>query len=46
MARADALFRWEQDRFDIRLGAAAPAPGAAEGLRHAVAALAAGRRAS
>jgi len=46
MARADALFRWEQDRFDIRLGAAAPAPGAADGLRQAVAALAAARRAS
>ena len=46
MARADALFRWEQDRFDVRLGAAAPAPGAAEGLRHAVAALAAARRAT
>jgi len=45
VARADALFRWEQDRFDIRLGAAAPAPGAADGLRQAVAALAAARRA-
>ena len=35
---------WEQDRFDIRLGAAAPAPGAADGLRRALAALAAARR--
>jgi hypothetical protein len=44
--RADALFRWEQERFDGRLAAAAPAPGAAEGLRQAVADLSSARRAS
>jgi hypothetical protein len=44
--RADRLFRWEQDRFDERLAGAAPAPGAAEGLREAVAGLAAARRAT
>jgi hypothetical protein len=42
-ARADGLLRWEQDRFDTRLAALAPAAGAAEGLRQAVAALAAAR---
>jgi energy-coupling factor transporter ATP-binding protein EcfA2 len=46
LVRADFLFRWEQARFDGRLAAAAPAPGAAEGLRQAVAGLAAARRAS
>ena len=46
LVRADSLFRWEQDRFDGRLGAAAPAPGAAEGLRQAAAGLAAARRAT
>jgi hypothetical protein len=46
MRRADVLFRWEQDRFDLRLAAAAPAPGAADGLRQAVAGLASARRAS
>jgi hypothetical protein len=46
LARADQLFRWEQDRFDARLGAAAPPPGAADGLRHAAAGLAAARRAA
>ena len=44
--RADSLFRWEQDRFDGRLAAAAPAADAAEGLRQAMAGLAAARRAT
>jgi energy-coupling factor transporter ATP-binding protein EcfA2 len=46
LVRADFLFRWERARFDGRLAAAAPAPGAAEGLRQAVAELAAARRAT
>ncbi len=45
-ARADALFRWEQGRFDARLAAAAPAPGTADGLRGALAGLATARRAA
>ncbi|GAA3179548.1 dynamin family protein [Blastococcus jejuensis] len=45
-ARADALLRFEQGRFDGRLAASAPDPGAAERLRAAAAALAAARRAS
>jgi hypothetical protein len=44
-ARADELLRYEQDRFDDRLAAAAPEPGAADGLRAAVATLTAARRA-
>ena len=35
-ARADALLRCEQDRFDARLDAAAPAPGARRGAADAV----------
>ena len=35
-ARADELLRYEQDRFDARLAAVAPGPGAAEELRSAV----------
>jgi hypothetical protein len=46
IARADQLFRWEQDRFDARLGAAAPPPGAADGLRGAAAVLTVARRAA
>jgi hypothetical protein len=46
VARADRLFGWEQDRFDARLAAMAPAPGAAEDLREAVAGLTAARRAA
>jgi hypothetical protein len=45
-ARADELLRYEQDRFDDRLAAAAPEPGAADGLRAAVATLTAARRAA
>jgi energy-coupling factor transporter ATP-binding protein EcfA2 len=45
-ARADGLLRYEQDRFDTRLAGVAPAPGAAEELRSAVAALTAARRAT
>ena len=37
-ARADALLRYEQERFDDRVAAAAPAPRRAEELRAAVAA--------
>jgi hypothetical protein len=42
--RADALLRYEQDRFDDRVAEAAPAPGAAEALRTAVRDLAVARR--
>jgi hypothetical protein len=42
--RADALLRYEQDRFDDRVAEAAPAPGGAEALRTAVRDLAAARR--
>ncbi|MFP5370061.1 MAG: ABC transporter, partial [Actinomycetes bacterium] len=45
-ARADELMRYEQDRFDARLDAAAPGAGAAGELRSAVAALGAARRAA
>ena len=45
-ARADGLLRYEQDRFDARLAEVAPAPGAADELRSAVAALTAARRAT
>jgi hypothetical protein len=41
--RADALLRYEQDRFDDRVDEAAPAPGTAEALRTAVRDLAAAR---
>jgi hypothetical protein len=44
-ARADALLRYEQDRFDVLVDAAAPAPTSAEALRAAVVELAAARRA-
>jgi len=44
--RADELLRYEQDRFDARLAAVAPEPGAADALRSAVAALTAARRAT
>jgi hypothetical protein len=44
-ARADELLRYEQDRFDDRLAAAAPEPGAADELRAAVTTLTAARRA-
>jgi len=45
-ARADALLRYEQDRFDALVEAAAPPPTAADDLRAAVRTLAAARRAS
>jgi hypothetical protein len=45
VARVDRLFGWEQDRFAARLAAAAPQPGAADGLRQAAAALEAAQRA-
>jgi hypothetical protein len=45
-ARADELLRYEQDRFDGRLAAVAPGPGAAEELRAVVRALGAARRAA
>jgi hypothetical protein len=44
--RADELLRYEQDRFDARLAAVAPGPGAADALRSAVAGLTAARRAT
>jgi hypothetical protein len=44
--RADELLRFEQDRFDTRLAAVAPGPGAAEELRSVVSALTAARRAT
>jgi hypothetical protein len=44
--RADALLRYEQDRFDDRVDAAAPTPDAGEALRAAVRDLAAARRAN
>ncbi|MGZ4566929.1 MAG: ABC transporter [Blastococcus sp.] len=44
-ARADALLRYEQARFDALVDAAAPPPTAAEDLRAAVGTLAAARRA-
>ena len=45
-ARADGLLRYEQERFDALLDAAAPAPAAAEDMRAAVRELAAARRAA
>ena len=42
--RADHLLRYEQERFDVRVAAAAPGRGAADELRAAVAGLAAARR--
>jgi hypothetical protein len=45
-ARADGLMRYEQERFDLRVAAAAPACGAADDLRAAVGRLAAARRAA
>ena len=45
-ARADHLLRYEQERFDVRVAAAAPARGAAEQLRATVAQLTAARRAA
>ncbi|HEV7871401.1 MAG TPA: GTPase domain-containing protein [Modestobacter sp.] len=45
-ARADALLRYEQDRFDVLVDAAVPAPTSAEALRTAVLELAAARRAA
>jgi hypothetical protein len=45
-ARADSLLRYEQDRFDLRVAGAAPARGAADGLRATVAQLSAARRAA
>jgi hypothetical protein len=45
-SRVDGLLRYEQERFDARVRAAAPAPGAAEEVRTAVRALAAARRAA
>ncbi|MCW2580562.1 MAG: putative transporter [Blastococcus sp.] len=44
--RADALLRYEQDRFDVLVDTAAPAPTAAGTLRDAVRELAAARRAA
>ncbi|TFV85757.1 ABC transporter [Blastococcus sp. CT_GayMR16] len=45
-ARADHLLRYEQERFDVRVAAAAPGRGAADELRATVAQLAAARRAA
>ena len=42
-ARADALLRYEQDRFDALVDAAGPGPDAADGLRAAAVTLAAAR---
>jgi hypothetical protein len=44
--RADSLLRYEQDRFDLKVAGAAPARGAADGLRATVAQLSAARRAA
>jgi energy-coupling factor transporter ATP-binding protein EcfA2 len=43
-ARADHLLRYEQERFDVRVAAAAPARGAADALRATAAQVAAARR--
>jgi hypothetical protein len=43
--RADSLLAYEQERFDLRVGGAAPARGAADDLRATLAQLAAARRA-
>lgn len=45
-ARADTLLRYEQERFDVLVDAAAPAEGAADELRAAVSELSAARRAA
>jgi energy-coupling factor transporter ATP-binding protein EcfA2 len=45
-ARADALLRYEQDRFDVLVENAAPAPDAAGALRDAVRTLSVARRAA
>lgn len=45
-ARADELLRYEQERFDVLVDAAAPAPTAADDLRAVVGELAAARRAA
>jgi hypothetical protein len=45
-SRADALLRYEQERFDALLDAAAPEPAAAQALRDAARELAAARRAA
>jgi energy-coupling factor transporter ATP-binding protein EcfA2 len=45
-ARADRLLRYEQDRFDVRVDAAAPSPAAADELREAVRDLDLARRAA
>jgi hypothetical protein len=45
-ARADGLLRYEQERFDLRVAAAAPGRGAADELRAAVGRLAVARRAA
>jgi hypothetical protein len=45
-ARADALLRYEQERFDVLVDGAAPAPTAAYDLRAVVGELAAARRAA
>ena len=44
--RADALLRYEQDRFDLKVAGAAPTRGAADGLRATMAQLSAARRAA
>ena len=44
--RADSLLRYEEERFDVRVAAAAPTRGAAEELRATVAQLTAARRAA
>ena len=44
-ARADALLRYEQDRFDVRVDEAAPSPEAADEVRAAVRDLVAARQA-
>jgi energy-coupling factor transporter ATP-binding protein EcfA2 len=46
VARADGLLRYEQERFDLRVAAAAPGRGAADELRAAVGRLAVARRAA
>jgi energy-coupling factor transporter ATP-binding protein EcfA2 len=45
-ARADGLLRYEQERFDLRVAAAAPGCGAADQLRAALGRLAVARRAA
>ncbi|WP_029430644.1 ABC transporter [Blastococcus sp. URHD0036] len=45
LSRTDQLLQTERDRFDLRIVAAAPAEGAADGLRHAASGLVAAVRA-